>query len=484
MALRYSLGGPLPPGDGGLFYLMAQRLEEGLPRLPAHVSFSGMELPAAYPPLGFYATALLGRAGVPLDEAMRYLPLVCMTAAMAVACLLLRELASSATAAAVAGLLLLGLPRFWAGQLAGGGITRAPGLLFCLVAWLLAATAAGRRQRMLLAGACAGIALLFHPEMGLYAGAGVLFLALLRAPQGQRRRALLQTVAAGMAAAVVSSPWWGWVLWREGPGLLLGTAAGSQGDAALRLLAPLLPPVYGEASPWPVAVITLAGALAAASRGRRWPLAMAAWLVLVDPRKGTVAAALPLALGAGEALAIVVRERERMAALLLGCLALLSLWSGLTAWTAPSWPLEKVSAEEVATLTAAGEALGEEGTVLVLSGVHWARDSWSDWGPVLSGREFLLTVQGSEWLGPEEFGARRERYRKVQECAAAGDVACLERWLEELRPTAVWVLRRCECPAVEEWLRERGAVEVEGGVFLLPGAGSMPQEGGQVAVGK
>jgi len=466
VALRYSLGGPLPPGDGGLFYLIGRQLAASFPRLPAHVHFSGMDLPVGYPPLGFYLAALLAKAGMPLDEAMRYLPLAAVLATAGVAALLLRELASSQAAAALAALLLVGLPRFWAGQLAGGGITRAPGLLLCLVAWLLAARARGRQRPVLLAGAAAGLALLFHPEMGVYAVAGLAFLVLLRAPAGERRRALLQA-AAGAAAAALSAPWWGWVVAQHGAGLLVGAAAGSQGGWELRFLAPLLPPVYGEAVPWPVSVIVMAGAVAAAvAAGKRWPLVMALWLVLADPRKGTVVATLPLALGAGEALAALVRGSERATFLLTGCLAALSLWSGLTARTAPTWPLEKVAAGDVAAMRAAG---GEGGTVLVLSGVQWARDSWSDWGPALSGREYLLTVQGSEWLGGKEFGARRERYRQVQECAAAGDVACLEGWLGELRPAAVWVLRTCPCPGVEEWLRQRGAVAAGNGVYLVGG---------------
>jgi len=57
----------------------------------------------------------------------------------------------------------------------------------------------------------------------------------------------------------------------------------------------------------------------------------------------------------------------------------------------------------------------------------------------------------------------------VQECAAAGDVACLEWRLGELRPAAVWVLRTCPCPGVEEWLRQRGAVAAGNGVYLVGG---------------
>lgn len=464
VALRHSLGGPLPPGDGGLFYLIGRELAAHFPRLPDRVEFSGMDLPVGYPPLGFYVAAVLSRAGVPLDEAMRWIPLACMTAAVAIACLLLRRMASSPAAAALAALLLVGMPRFWAGQVAGGGITRAPGLVFCLLSWLLAASARGRWRYMAAAGAGVGLATLFHPEMGIYAGAGVLFLALQRAAPGQRRETLAQVAAAAGVAAVVSSPWWGYVVWREGPGLLLEAARGSQGDVSLRGLVPLLPPVYGEAQPWPVALLALTGTVACACARRPWPLLMAAWLVLVDPRKGTVLAAVPLALGGGEALALLVGRRQPWAAAAAGVVAALALWSGLTARASPMWPLEKVDADALAAASVLREV---EGEVLVLSGVNWIQDPWSDWGPALTGKPFLLTVQGSEWLGPSEFAMRRERYRAVQECVRERDTACLTDYMARLRPAVVWVVDSCRCPEIEAWLAEQGAAARGPGVFAL-----------------
>lgn len=473
-ALPIALGGPLPPGDGGLFYVIIRRLE-GLPDDLSPVSFSGMEIPLGYPPLGFYLAASLVRLGMAPEEAMRLVALGFTVLAAGAGAMVLTRLASSPQAAWLASLLLIGLPRFWAGQLAGGGVTRAPGLFFCLLSWLAALSAARPRERALLAGAAAGVAELFHPEMGVYAAAGAVFLMTARAERGMRLRALGHGLLACLVGVVVASPWWAGVVARYGVGTLLGTAAGSQGGVALRALVPVLPPVYGEAAPWPVAVLAMAGTVAMALRGRWLPLAMAAFLVLVDPRKGTVAAALPLALGGGEALWVLARPATarlgRVAsAVLLVAVAGLAIWTVSRADVSPSWPLLKVSGRDVAAMEALERALPREGRVMVLSGSQWARDPWSDWGPALTGREFVLTVQGSEWLGPREFAARRERHWEVQECAAAGDVGCIEAWLRQLRADAVWVTRTCRCPAVEGRLREKGAAEVEGGVFLLPGA--------------
>jgi hypothetical protein len=152
-------------------------------------------------------------------------------------------------------------------------------------------------------------------------------------------------------------------------------------------------------------------------------------------------------------------------------LALLSLWSAARAAASPSWPLVKVRSEDVDVMAQLGEVLPQGGKVMVLSGEPWIRDPWSDWGPAFTGREFVLTVQGSEWLGPRAFGERRRRYREVQECVRREDVECIARWVGELRPQAMWVTRECRCPQVEEWLERTAAGRPGEGIYLLEGGG-------------
>lgn len=476
VALGVALGGPLPPGDGGLFYLMARAVGNDPFSYGGEMAFSGMDLPFAYPPLGFYLAAALHRVGLPLDEAMRGVAIAATVLAVGAAGVLLRRLASSWQAALLGVLLLVGLPRFWAGQLAGGGVTRAPGLLFCLLAWLGAtALPSGGKGALLATGGAIGLAMLFHPEMGLYAAAGAAFLAVACRGEGAIwRSALGRAAGACLVGAIVSAPWWGVVLAHHGPGLLVETALGSQGGAELRGLVPLLPPAYGEAAPWPVALLALGGTVAMALRGRPLALAWAVWLVLVDPRKGTAASSLPLALGGGEALAALLAPLTRwMSApgMVAVALSLLSLWSAARAAASPSWPLVKVKGEDMAAMAQLGEALPPGGKVMVLSGGPWIRDPWSDWGPALSGQEFVLTVQGSEWLGPEVFGERRRRYWEAQECVRREDVKCIARRVEELRPQAVWVTRDCRCPHVVGWLERTAAGTLGGRIYLLEGGG-------------
>jgi hypothetical protein len=50
-------------------------------------------------------------------------------------------------------------------------------------------------------------------------------------------------------------------------------------------------------------------------------------------------------------------------------------------------------------------------------------------------------------------------------------VECIARWVEELRPQAVWVTRECRCPHVEGWLERTAAGRPGGRIYLLEGGG-------------
>jgi len=64
-----------PVTDGGLFYVMVKALQANHYVLPKFVEYNGISLPFAYPPLGFYVTALVSDIfRLPLIEAFRWIP--------------------------------------------------------------------------------------------------------------------------------------------------------------------------------------------------------------------------------------------------------------------------------------------------------------------------------------------------------------------------------------------------------------------------
>src|SRR6476646_7968617 len=68
-------GNDFPLHDGGMFYVMVEDLQKSNYSLPAHTSYNGGQIPFAYPPLGFYAAALLNDlAQISLVDIFRFVP--------------------------------------------------------------------------------------------------------------------------------------------------------------------------------------------------------------------------------------------------------------------------------------------------------------------------------------------------------------------------------------------------------------------------
>src|SRR6476660_7094218 len=53
-----------PINDGGLFYGFVRQLEPMFPALPDTVTYNGLQLPFAYPPLSFWLVALMSKLGI------------------------------------------------------------------------------------------------------------------------------------------------------------------------------------------------------------------------------------------------------------------------------------------------------------------------------------------------------------------------------------------------------------------------------------
>ena len=77
------LGADFPLTDGGLFLVVIEAIRGGRYQLPSTVNYNGMDLPFAYPPLGFYLAAFTAdlTEASPLDL-LRYIPLVASVATL------------------------------------------------------------------------------------------------------------------------------------------------------------------------------------------------------------------------------------------------------------------------------------------------------------------------------------------------------------------------------------------------------------------
>ena len=159
-------------GDGGLFWVMANGLRENGLLPPSTVYYNGEAIPWVYPPFGLYLVALLGGD---LDL-FRVLPALFAIATVPAMWMLARSLVGERAALVALIAYGLSLPAYF-GLIAGGGVTRAPGLLFALLTmWAVVS------GRVAAAGALGGATLLTHPIAALY---GLLSCSVLWATRGE-----------------------------------------------------------------------------------------------------------------------------------------------------------------------------------------------------------------------------------------------------------------------------------------------------------
>jgi hypothetical protein len=478
--LAYVLPADFPLHDGGLFYVMVRDLQQAGYALPASTGYNAADVPYAYPPLGFYLAGLAADlTRWPLLDVFRLLPLLwCLLLIPAVFLLARALLGPLAAACAVVAFALL--PRSFEWLLMGGGVTRAPGLLFAVLAlWQLhrlysrvglaiapppshpapSQSWRGAIVSLVLTTLFAAATALSHPEMAWFLAYSA---ALCWLAWGRTRGGTLATALVAVGTALLTAPWWATVLARHGPAPLL--AAGSSGWTLLGLASLLKLEISDEPAFPLLGALALTGVLVG-PRERRWLLP--AWLAavfLLGPRSALTVGTVPLALLAGVGIA------RGLVPLLLGppadapteeqgplphapglrwrplvlSFVLIFLITYATAGAALGLTdqLGTLRADERAAMAWIARNTPPASRFAVVTGERWAGDRSSEWFPALAERTSVATVQGYEWLGQNAFRAQVVRYDALQACARQ-TADCLEAWRAESMPFShVYVPKR------------------------------------------
>lgn len=205
-----------PANDGGLFAVVVDDLNAGSFAFPRYFDYNGLEIPFAYPPLGFYVAAVATKLGMSTADALVVIPvaasILTVFAFFPLAIRLLRDERTAVFATAVFAF----TPRSFNWEIMGGGLTRSLGFLFAIAAltFVYDTFANGDRRAMVVAAILGSLALLSHLEMGWFAAFSA---AILLAYHRDRLRENLSLVA---AAAVISAaivlPWFAIVVARHG----------------------------------------------------------------------------------------------------------------------------------------------------------------------------------------------------------------------------------------------------------------------------
>ena len=425
-----------PINDGGMFTVMVDDLKDSRYALPAFTSYNHLDIPYAYPPLGFY----LGRVTADLFrldtiQVMRWLPAFFASLAIAAFYLLALRLLKNKYYAAVSTLFFALMPRALSWFVMGGGLTRSPGQFFMLLTlWVVIRLyEENRREDIFLAGFLGGLAVLSHPEAAVHTFVSAVLLWLMLS---RKRATLISAIGVGLIVLLVTSPWWFTVIRQHGLGpLVAGAQTGQRALAVFHLL------FFVFTEELYATVIAVLGLIGIGHRLVRREYLLPLWMIIpffVEGRSAPGPAAVPLAMLAAIGLldvvlpAIVGRMNEDQPEQLVAAernifiyLALYLLFStyqfGFQLSQATLYRPDREAMAWVRQNTQAGSRF------LVLTGTTSVScDSVLEWFPALTGRQSIYTVQGTEWTEGGNFSAYVRSTYPVQECLASGDAACLD----------------------------------------------------------
>lgn len=428
-----------PVNDGGMFMLMTEELKANHYALPDFTAYNQAHIPFAYPPLGFYATALISDLfGLPVIAVVRWSPALVSTLALLAFFILAREILDSGYRAGLATLFYGLAPVSFGWAVMGGGITRAYGLafLYLTVAFARRLYVRPRATIALLTAVFGALAALSHPETGLQAAAACILLWFFR---GRTRASVGWSFLVAVGVLLFAAPWWGAVLAMHGVAPFF-SAMQTSSDRVTAIVQLVTLQIDGNNVFFPLTIAMGLIGMAAIMARKQYFLPL--WFVLpflVDPRSAGGIAMIPLAMAAAigfdQVLApglLALRSRKGdwfQDRFVLGALFVILVYLFFSAGVF-GVKLAKASLSESdrAAIAWVRENIAPDSAFLLLTGEPYSmKDPFQEWFPALTPNHSVTTIQGLEWtLGPRFF-PRYGDLVALQHCAEA---ACVEAWSE------------------------------------------------------
>jgi hypothetical protein len=456
--LIFAISSSYPINDGGFFYSMIEDLHNAGYSLPIYSSYNSSFIPYAYPPLSFYVGSLFADLfHWSLFDILRLFPPLISILTIPVFFLFANAYLRQTRQAIFATFVFATVPTAFDWLVMGGGLSRAPGLLFALLTLRQIYLLHNRpyHWKYVVTSICfASLTVLSHIGMAwfIFYSAGAIFLF-----YGRNKKGLLNSAIVFAGTLILTAPWWWNILARFG----LSPFVNASGTGLFSWWAIVLPFTFlFTAEPiLPIqAVLGLLG-LFICIRDRRWFLPV--WLFaifLVEARMSPTFAMVPFAFLAGIALDKVIFtllgsngrvvqdsiQNEQSFSWKPEGIAPPSNQLGLAQFLALAYilaiglfssylaaPKETLTSGLIESMQWVAANTPKESKFAVITSIpESGKDYISEWFPALTQRVSIVTPQGHEWLPNSEFQKRKGFHSLLQECSTQ-TTDCLERWASD-----------------------------------------------------
>ncbi len=447
---QFISGTEFPINDGGLFYRMTDDLLKNNLVLPQYTTYNQALLPFAYPPLGFYLTALLkSYSSFSLISLLRFIPLIVSILTLPAFYLLAKELLQERLMAGLSLLFFALVPRAFEWFLMGGGITRAMGFLFAILSmasiWRLYGDN-GTWFTVTRVIIFSSLTVLSHPETALYVVYSAIIFLLYK---GISKEKIIKSVLVAVFVLLIISPWLYSVIEYHGLNPFIdGSSTGQKLWFEIKNLVTLK---FGFENGEFLTIYSVFALVAVITRRDKLTYTLFGMLVLgyvLFPRSGpnllTIQVSLLAAVGFVELLQSTTGEvkKER------------GLYRNLVNYPKNKWILMfmmvylffgafsykyvygkgqlHLTNEITETFSWIEDNTDPDDLFLIYPSTmddrFWWNDYLAEWFPALTDRISVTTVQGYEWV-PEEFSQRIISYGHLRDCEEIGPI-CIDKWEE------------------------------------------------------
>ena len=419
-----------PVNDGGLFLQMTQDLQANEFSLPEYSTYNDANIPFAYPPFGFYLLGFIqSLTGISLFVLYTWLPALFSTLAIFALYFLALELTRDPLKASAASLFYACVPKSFDWFIMGGGVTRAPAILFAFLALAFVYRLFVTRETryVIHVSVLSSLLVLTHPEVAYHTAFTVLIFTVFFM---RDKRSVFHSLAVVVLVLIFTSPWWFTVLQRHGIETFQTVLAAHPRSFTSQFLFRSQFNLAGEILLTVVGVFALIGLI---GEIRKRDFFLIVWIALgglVVSLAGFILLAIngleSTLKGLGDLAPFDSGFSSKTSRYMLIGLSAYMLMAGLIASSFYGYEFRLLPGEH-AVMDWLRQNTDSSAEFLVVTGDTSLIDPLSEWFPVLAGRVSLATVQGHEWTPEQPLPASVGNYNRLQGCVNQ-DAMCLDAW--------------------------------------------------------